>query len=182
MLEGKNVNLRVMEKEDLPLLYEWTNNLEFLGEYFSPHQTSMTEREKAFSEPSPFEMKRFIIEKKDGTKIGFILHFNTLHPMMETVEIAYALMPSERRKGYCAEAAQLMVDYLFLSKDTPCVQAMTHIKNVASQGVLREVGFKKEGIMRKRLHVRGEWADIVTFSILREEWKEPKILTKISRE
>ena len=180
MLEGKNVNLRVLEKEDLPLLCEWTNSLEFLGAYFSPHQTSMAEREKAFSEPSPFEMKRFIIEKKDRTKIGFILHFNTLHPMMETVEIAYALMPSERRKGYCVEAAQLMVDYLFLSKDTPCVQAMTHIKNVASQGVLQKIGFKKEGIMRKRLHVQGEWADIVTFSILREEWKEPRILIKAS--
>ena len=180
MLEGKTVNLRIMEREDLPLLNEWTNNAEFLGEYFSPNQTSVTEREKAFSEPSAFEMQRFIIEKKDGPKIGFILHFNTLHPMMKTVEIAYALMPSERRKGYCAEAAQLMVDYLFLSKDTPCVQAITHIKNAASQGVLQKIGFNKEGTMRKRLHVRGEWADIVTFSILRDEWKKPKILTKIT--
>jgi RimJ/RimL family protein N-acetyltransferase len=176
------VNLRITEREDLPLLNEWSNNSKFVGEYFSPNQTSLTEMEKAFSEPSPFEMKRFIIEKKDGTKIGFILHFNTLHPMMRALEIAYALTPSERRKGYSTEAAKLMVDYLFLSKDTPCVQAMTHIKNVASQGVLREVGFKKEGILRKRLHIRGELADIVTFSILREDWKEPRILTKTTSE
>jgi ribosomal-protein-alanine N-acetyltransferase len=87
-------------------------------------------------------------------------------------------MPSERRKGYCAEAAQLKVDYLFLSKGTPCVQAITYVKNVASQGVLEKVGFKKEGTMRKRFYIRGEWADIVTFSILREEWEEPKTLTK----
>ena len=32
MLEGKRVNLRVMEKEDVPLLVEWYNNLEFQGE------------------------------------------------------------------------------------------------------------------------------------------------------
>lgn len=34
LLEGKNVNLRLMEKEDVPLLVEWWNSLEFQGEYF----------------------------------------------------------------------------------------------------------------------------------------------------
>lgn len=33
MLEGEKVNLRVMEKQDLPLLLEWDNNPEFMGEY-----------------------------------------------------------------------------------------------------------------------------------------------------
>lgn len=35
MLEDKNVNLRVMEKEGLPLLAEWINDLKFRGEYLS---------------------------------------------------------------------------------------------------------------------------------------------------
>jgi hypothetical protein len=35
LLEGKNVNLRVVEKEDLPFLKEWKNNLVFIGEYQS---------------------------------------------------------------------------------------------------------------------------------------------------
>ena len=34
MLEGKNVNLRIREKEDLPLIAEWVNNPEFWGEFF----------------------------------------------------------------------------------------------------------------------------------------------------
>jgi RimJ/RimL family protein N-acetyltransferase len=78
-------------------------------------------------------------------------------------------MPSERGKGYCTEATQLMVDYLFLSKETPRIQALTLVKNVASQRVLERVGFKKEGIMRKCFHTRGEWSDFAIFSILREE-------------
>jgi RimJ/RimL family protein N-acetyltransferase len=167
-----------MEKEDLPLFAEWYNNPEFMGEALFPTQRSMTETEKAFLEPSPHESTRFIIEKKDGTKIGTISHFNMLSPVGKLVEIGYALMPSERGKGYCTEAAQLMVDYLFLSKETPRIQALTLVKNVASQRVLERVGFKKEGIMRKCFHIRGEWSDFAIFSILREEWKEPKILTK----
>ena len=79
VLEGRNVNLRVMEKDDLPLFTEWFNNSspEFLGRYFSPFQRSRTELEKMF-DSSPFEEKVFIIEKKDGTKIGYIVQFNML--------------------------------------------------------------------------------------------------------
>jgi RimJ/RimL family protein N-acetyltransferase len=176
VLEGKNVNLRVMEKEDLPLFAEWYNNPDFMGEARFPTQRSMAETEKAFLEPNPNESKRFIIEKKNGTKIGTISHFNMLSPVGKLLEIGYALIPSERGKGYCTEATQLMVDYLFLSKEAPRIQALTLVKNIHSQRVLERVGFKREGIMRKCFYIRGEWSDFAVFSILREEWKEPKIL------
>jgi ribosomal-protein-alanine N-acetyltransferase len=174
LLEGKNVNLRVMEKEDVPLLVDWWSNPEFWGEYFSPTQRTRTGMEKFF-ESNPFEYGQFIIEKKNRTKIGGIQHFNVLAPYGKTVEMGYALLPSERGKGYCTEAAQIMVDYLFLSKDIACIQATTDVGNAASQKVLEKAGFQKEGTMRKRFFSNGEWKDTVMFSILREEWKEPKI-------
>jgi len=177
LLEGKNVNLRVMEKEDLPLITEWCNNIEFGGEYLRPLQMSRAEIEKS-GESTLFETKVFIIEKKDGSKIGHIWHFNMLAPYAKMQEIGYGLVPSERGKGYCTEATQLMVDYLFLSKDIARIQATTHTKNVASQKVLEKVGFKREGTLRKLALIRGEKTDMFIFSILREEWKEPKILTK----
>jgi RimJ/RimL family protein N-acetyltransferase len=44
--------------------------------------------------------------------------------------------------------------------------------------VLEKADFKKEGVLRKSAFIRGEWRDLLLYSILREEWKEPKILTK----
>ena len=176
MLEGKTVNLRVMEKEDLTLLLEWMNNPKFMGEFLPLTQWSRTELEKA-GQVDPFEMKWFFIEKKDGSKIGYIFHFNMLHITMgKLLEIAYALLPSERGKGYCTEATQLMVDYLFLSMDVSRVQAIISIGNKASERVLEKAGFTREGTIRR--HVRGARRDAYLYSILREEWKEPKILTK----
>ena len=177
MLEGKNVNLRVAEKDDLPLFLEWFNNPVFMGEFFSPTQMSKADMEKMLDN-NPYEMKAFIVEKKDGTKIGQIGHFNVVSPYSRMLEIGYSIAPTERGKGYCTEAAQLMVDYLFLSRDVARIQATTHVNNVASQRVLEKAGFKREGVMRKAIHVRGERTDLVLFSILREEWKEPKILTR----
>ena len=94
------------------------------------------------------------------------------------LEIGCLLVPSERGKGYCSEAAKTMVDYLFLSKDIARVQAHTDVRNVAPQRVLEKAGSKKEGVVRNSKFVKGEWRDRYLFSILREEWKEPKILTK----
>ena len=172
MLEGKNVNLRVVEKEDLPFLKEWKNSIEFIGEYQSVQQRTVRDLEKQYVELT--EEQWFFIEKKEGTKIGIISY----RPVFTTQEISYALLPSERGKGYCSEAVKIMVDYLFLSKDIVRVQAHIDARNMASQRVLEKAGFKKEGTFRKEYFVRGEWRDSCTFSILREEWKEPKVLTK----
>ena len=176
MLEGKNVNLRIVEKEDLPLLAEWFNQLEVSGEYNPLHQMSRTDMEKILETPN--EEKPFIIEKKDGGKVGFITHFCVLHVAGRQFEIGYSLVPNERGKGYCSEAVKIMADYLFLSKAIERVQAQTDPRNVASQKVLEKAEFKKEGVLRKNFFTRGEWRDACIYSILREEWKEPKILTK----
>ena len=173
LLEGKNVNLRMAEKEDLLSIGEWRNNLEFQGEYNLLIQESKEELAKRYENFRPDE-KWFLIEKKDGTKIGLIV----LEIEGGVQEIGYGIIPSERRKGYCTEAVKIAVDYLFLLIPLVRIQAHTNVKNTASQRVLENAGFRKEGIVRKRIFVRGNWRDEFLYSILREEWIEPKILKK----
>jgi RimJ/RimL family protein N-acetyltransferase len=172
LLEGKLVNLKVLEKDDLPLLADWSNNLEFFSDFWFP-QMSKTEWEKRYDSLKP-DTKWFFIEKKDGMKIGTVFHFLNGNYM----EIGYILVPSERGKGYGSEAVKIIVDYLFLSKELVRVQAITGVDNFASHRVLEKARFTKEGIIRKSAFIRGEWKDGCLYSILREEWKEPKILAK----
>jgi RimJ/RimL family protein N-acetyltransferase len=173
LLEGKNINLRIIEKEDLPLLAEWSNDPQYLGEYIWLPQQAKTDWAKRYDELTP-DTNWFFIEKKDGTKIGTMFHWLIGNQM----EISCVLIPSERGKGYSTEAVTIMLDYLFLSKNIVRIQAHTDAKNMASQKVLRKLGFKKEGAIRKSVFARGEWRDRCLYSILREEWKEPKILNK----
>jgi RimJ/RimL family protein N-acetyltransferase len=110
-----------MEKEDVPLLVEWWNSLEYQGKYFPIPQKSKTQALQEFENPSPvqaaMEHREFMIEKKDGTRVGHIgCGKDILH---DWIEIGYDIVPSERRKGYAGEAIQIMIDYLFLSKDIP---------------------------------------------------------------
>ena len=158
MLEGKNVNLEVVEKEDLPLISEWMADPNFLGEYVALWQKSRMDWQKRYDSLLP-EEKWFLIEKKDGTKVGFIQHF----PIHGFQELGYALVSNERGKDYCSEAVGLIVDYLFLSKNLVRIQACTDVRNVASQKVLEKIGFitreQRGGLYRRRNFFRfsDEW-------------------------
>jgi aminoglycoside 6'-N-acetyltransferase len=168
LLEGNNVNLRVVEKGDLPLIAEWLNNPLFFN-YAPFPQRSRAELERQY-DSLPSESKWFVVEKKDGSKIGFIYH----ELEGSQTEIGYALLPSERNKGYGTEAITIIVDYLFLTRQIVRIQATTDLRNKASRRVLEKNGFQREGIIRKAGFVRGQWRDEYLYGILREEWKEPK--------
>jgi RimJ/RimL family protein N-acetyltransferase len=176
MLEGEHVNLRIIEKEDLPLYSEWVNNPDFYGEYDYLDQKSRSEIEKIL-ENYPQEKRKFIILKKDGTRIGGI-EAEQHSAYGGYLEIGFTIVPEERGKGYCSESVKIMVDYLFLSNNLIRIQALTDTRNLPSQRVLEKTGFMKEGLLRKAAFIRGDWRDLFVYSILREEWKGPKILTK----
>jgi len=174
LLEGKNIRLKLGDKEDLDFFVDFWNNLDYYGDY-EPimEQITKTEAEKRFADASK---AYFIIQKKDGTNIGLIVYFGQ---SAGSITIGYAIEPSEQGKGYGTEALQLMVDYLFLAKEIHRVQANTDPENKASQHILEKVGFKKEGVSRKSSFVRGQWRDEHHYGILREEWKEPEVLTRL---
>jgi len=176
LLEGRNVSLRIVEKHDLPILLEWDNNVDFRGQFENLKQETMADLERFYDNIK--DEQWFFIEKKDGTKIGFISHFLSGGER----EIGYNIVPNERNKGYAKEAIQIMVDYLFLSKDIMRIQAKADAENVQSWKALEKAGFKREGILRRTFYCRGKWRDDCIYSIIREEWKEPRILTKTTSE
>jgi RimJ/RimL family protein N-acetyltransferase len=174
MLEGNNVNLRMVEREDLPVLQKWDNNVDFRGQFENLRQESMVDLERLYDNIK--DAQWFFVEKKDSTKVGFISHFLSAG---ET-EIGYNIVPNERSKGYANEAIQIIVDYLFLSKEIIRIQAKADPENTASWKALEKAGFKREGILRRTFYCRGKWRDDCIYSIIREEWKEPMILGRPS--
>jgi len=170
LLEGKNVNLRNATENDVLLVMQWWNDPQYMGEFQDTKTLPNEELEKVMLERTIF----FMIEKKDGAKIGHIGGWM----IGRTMEIGFALLPNARNKGYGSEAIQLMVDYLFITKDIARIQVSTDTENAASQKAVEKAGFIREGTMRKSWYMRGDYRDHYLYSILREEWKEPKILTK----
>jgi RimJ/RimL family protein N-acetyltransferase len=175
MLEGNKIKLRAIEPEDIPIVSDWLNNIEYQGQYTPMHQKSKKEWMNHFSNISE-DHKEFVIEKKDGTKIGLIIYFMVQGGPYRFLEIGYSITIPERKKGYCTEAVKILIDFLFLSQAIERIQATADSRNIASQKVLEKAGFTKEGTLRKAVFIKGNYIDISLFSMLRDAWKEPKIL------
>jgi RimJ/RimL family protein N-acetyltransferase len=172
MLKGKIINLKLLEKDDIPLFTEWANDADYGGKFEPLDQCSLNDMQKWY-ENLPSTEQWFFIEKKDGTKVGHILYLKE----RDHYTIGFILHLEERGKGYCTEAVKILVDYLFLSKDIVRVQAEANPGNTASCRVLEKAGFIREGVLRQVCFIRGKWLDGALYSILREEWETPKILT-----
>jgi [ribosomal protein S5]-alanine N-acetyltransferase len=66
-------------------------------------------------------------------------------PRDGTVEIAYAIVPEQQRKGYATAAARALVEYAFASRQVRTVCAHTLPDGVASQRALQKAGFRNVG-------------------------------------
>ncbi len=172
MLKGNLVDLELVEREDLGVLRDWDNDVDFVGEFEPFSQSSLSDLQKQFDERG--ESGWWFVRRKDGTPVGYVAHWKAAGG----IGIGYMLVPGERGKGLGTEAVQVLVDYVFLHKDVVRIQAETHPDNPASQRVLEKVGFQKEGIRRKAFFSRGVHRDTAMWSLLREEWGGPRVLPR----
>ncbi len=169
MLPGPNVDLRALEPGDVAILAGWLSDIDFNGEFEAFDQVSATELEK---DVLGGDIDWFIVQTKDGRPIGFVNNGR----LGRRTWIGYALVPEERGHGRATEAVHLLVDYLFLHRDIPRIQAETHPDNHASGRVLEKTGFCREGRLRMSTFSRGTWRDTVLYSIVRDDWRGPKLL------
>ena len=145
-----------------------------------PRQITLADAEKEFtSPPNPaVEFSRYFIQKRDGARIGIVIHFN-MGGFPNRTEIGYIVKEGDRGQGYATEAATIIVNYLFLSRKIERVQAHTLTDNLPSQKILEKLGFKREGELRHIAWIRGRWVNHYAWSLLRGEWGGPRILKAV---
>jgi len=64
------------------------------------------------------------------------------HDDLKETEIFYNLLPSERGKGYATEAAKIITVWAIENYEIPYIIGTTEIKNIKSQKVLENCGYK----------------------------------------
>lgn len=86
-------------------------------------------------------------------------------------ELSYWLVPEVHGEGYGRDAVATAVDFVFRTRAVPAVEAGAYAFNDASRRLLESFGFTEEGRRRRHSFTDGEWADLVEYGLLREEWE-----------
>ena len=81
-------------------------------------------------------------------------------------EVGYWLGAAHQRQGYMSEALAAMVRHAFESMEMGRLYAQTSPRNDASLRMLRKVGFREEGVLRRSTLRGKEWDDSVLMAIL----------------
>ena len=175
MLKGNRITLRSVEREDLPILSDFNNDLEVeLASGGDPPIPQSFARLQARYDESLRRGERdgshFAIEA-DGTLIGEcdLFHFDeTAH----TCELGILIGDkSYWGKGYGREAISLLLQYAFQYRNQHKVWLRVNENNKRGMNAYRACGFVEEGRQRSHVWSDGRYLNLILMGVLREEWK-----------
>lgn len=83
--------------------------------------------------------------------------------------IGYTLAPHWRGQGLAREAVGALVDALFAHTSVHRIVATLDPLNTASERLLVDVGFQREGVARQGFLLRGEWVDDLIYALIRTD-------------
>ena len=110
-----------------------------------------------------------VIRKEDGALLGVVSLFDRVGGPSQSVFIGYRIFSSHWRQGYATEAVRAAVEAAFTVFDLHRVEACVELNNAASIAVLDKLGFRREGLSKRRLRLREDWRDVWVYAMTSEE-------------
>jgi [ribosomal protein S5]-alanine N-acetyltransferase len=171
MLKGSIITLRPVRETDLEKLYAYHIDVNNRGEYFPRGILSQPSFNNQFHEAGFWgkEEGMLVIVDESDEIVGHIEFFKTVN-YLDEYELSYILYtPALRGKGVMTEAVELMVRYLFETKNINRIRLVIHPENTASRRLAEKCNFRHEGTARGAWYNKGKYQDVEIYAILREE-------------
>ena len=106
-----------------------------------------------------------VIETLDKQFVGLTgFYCQDIHS--KRMEVGYLIAPNMQGNGYATESLQAVIDWGRLQFDIHKYVAVCERRNVASQKVLTNLGFKLEGQFLQHTYLNGKWVDDFQFGLL----------------
>lgn len=116
-----------------------------------------------------------VFRRGDGRLVGGISLANLRRGVAQMASVGYWIGQPHARQGYASDALRTVLEFAFDQLGLHRVEAACLPTNLASQGVLRKVGFTEEGYARRYLRINGQWCDHLLFAMLRDDpWRLPQ--------
>ena len=115
------------------------------------------------------EWHSFGIFEKHGALLGGV-GINFINRVHQLANLGYWVRTSATGRGIATTATRLAARFGFEELGLHRIEIVAAVGNVPSQRVAEKAGAKREGVLRKRLLIRGESLDAVLFSLVPEDF------------
>ncbi|KKT59014.1 MAG: GNAT family acetyltransferase [Candidatus Giovannonibacteria bacterium GW2011_GWA1_44_25] len=169
-LANSRIRLRSVEEKDLPTLYIWRNEHEFIS-LFSPRRTIVSYEKFVIEHKRDTDRERhqqFMIKSvKKNKVIGMIYSYN--FNLTDGHVFMGGYIPEEfRKKGYGAMACAMLTAYLFEFFPLHKIYFEALEYNKLSQSMLQSFDFVEEGRFKEHRFYAGQRHDLVRFAAYRK--------------
>jgi len=171
MLKGKSITLRPVRDTDLPQLYSFHTDIANRGDYFPRSVLSQPAFLRQFEDSGFWSTSEgmLVIVSPDDMLLGHIEFYKTVN-YLDEFELSYQVyVPEQRGKGVATEAVQLLVSYLFETKQVNRIRLVIHPDNLASRRLAEKCGFRHEGTARGAWYHKGKHQDVEIYAMLHDD-------------
>jgi RimJ/RimL family protein N-acetyltransferase len=171
MLKGQSILLRPVRDSDLDQLYTYHTDIDNRGDFFPRGVLAQPTFRKRFQETGFWSKEEgmLVIVSPQDEILGHIEFFKTVN-YLDEFELSYQVYaPEHRGQGVATEAVNLLVRYLFESKQVNRIRLVIHPDNIASRRLAEKCGFRHEGTARGAWYHRGAHRDVEIYAILHDE-------------
>ncbi len=116
----------------------------------------------------------FALENRNNNQWMGLIGLQLRELKFRSAEVWFKILPANWGDGFATESLNRMLIFAFVELNLHRIEAGCAIENIASARVLEKAGMEREGIKRKILPIRGEWADAYSYAILEEDFKKFK--------
>lgn len=173
-LETERLVLRKITLDDKENVFAYFSDDEVTRYFGIENFTKLEEAEhiiNAFNEG--FEKKQAIrwgIALKDTNELIGSIGFHNISKNNSRVEVGYEITRKEWNKGYATEALRAVIEFLFNEVGFNRIGATIRPENVASQQLVKKLGFQEEGTLQDYQFNRGSYYDLIMFSLLKRNY------------
>ncbi len=179
MLKGRLIAIKPMEWEDIEVLQKWYLDQEVMywASAANPDNIySKYDLEEGYQKESKsFTSRRFIIETREGEKIGTI-SYRSMNAQVRSTNIGMLIGEKDYwEKGYGTDILQTFLRYLFDQWNMNRVELSTWDDNQRAIKLYQKCGFQIEGRLREAFFVHGKYRDKIVMGILRKDYETIQI-------
>jgi UDP-4-amino-4,6-dideoxy-N-acetyl-beta-L-altrosamine N-acetyltransferase len=164
------VSLRPLELADITRILAWRNLPEVAAYMYTDHRISEAEHARWFAAAMTDESRAYWIIELDGEPVG-LANLYDISTLQKRAYWAFYLADGRvRGRGVGSATERFVLRHVFGVRglDKLCCEVLA-----TNEGVVKmhqRYGFQVDGVLRRHVIKAGERVDVVTMSLLRDEW------------
>jgi RimJ/RimL family protein N-acetyltransferase len=175
MIPGETINLRAVERHDVPLLHGWFNDPVLMDgwgwsaparsiQHVAGQVEDWLARETTFDRP-----EALIAESLAGDPIGLVV-VRVDRPEARSVELSLLVDAGYWRQGFGMDMMQTILEACFAGWGVHRIGVRVEEGNERALALHRRLGFKEEGRLRQAAFRDSRHQDVLLLGQLAAEW------------